>query len=173
MLSAKVISEDGDEYLQEGFDDFLAKPIIPAELYGMLLKYLPKHLIHSAQVPEESLEENMVEENPEIDIEAGMKYCGGDKGLYTELWKEFTRLTVFDQLTQCLENDDYKGYCALIHGFKNNAYSVGAKTLGDMAYEMEKMTRNSLPPEIGSRQQRLYVLYQKICGMTPAIDVNH
>lgn len=173
MLSAKVISDDGDEYLQEGFDDFLAKPIIPAELYGMLLKYLPKHLIHSAQVPEESLEENMVEENPEIDIEAGMKYCGGDKGLYTELWKEFTRLTVFDQLTQCLENDDYKGYCTLIHGFKNNAYSVGAKTLGDMAYEMEKMTRDSLPPETESRQQRLYVLYQKICGMTPAIDVNH
>ena len=40
MLTANAISGDREMYLDEGFDDFISKPIIPAVLDEMLKKYL-------------------------------------------------------------------------------------------------------------------------------------
>lgn len=48
MLTANAFAGAREEYLKEGFWDFLAKPIFPKQLEDMVLKYLPEDAIRYA-----------------------------------------------------------------------------------------------------------------------------
>ena len=45
MLTANAFEEDVENYMQQGFDGFLAKPIIPDEMDRLILEHLPKELV--------------------------------------------------------------------------------------------------------------------------------
>ena len=45
ILTANAVSGARDMFLQEGFDDYLSKPIILAKLENMIQKYLPEELL--------------------------------------------------------------------------------------------------------------------------------
>lgn len=100
---------------------------------------------------------------PELDYGTGLMLCGGEEEFFVELFGEFINLPIKGELIKFMEEDDFKNYCIRIHGFKNNAYSVGAKELGDLAYEMEQMTRERFPEELGEKQQLLFEQYDRIC----------
>lgn len=53
-LTANAISGAREEYLTQGFDDYLAKPIIPDKLEALLQKWLPETLIQNAASQERS-----------------------------------------------------------------------------------------------------------------------
>lgn len=44
MLTASALVNQKQFFLEEGFDDFLSKPVIPEQLDEIMLKYLSKHL---------------------------------------------------------------------------------------------------------------------------------
>ncbi|MCR5503448.1 MAG: response regulator [Lachnospiraceae bacterium] len=46
MLTANAILGAKEEYLQEGFTDYLSKPVNETELVEMVLRYLPKEKVH-------------------------------------------------------------------------------------------------------------------------------
>lgn len=194
MLTANSLKGDREKYLQEGFDDFLSKPIIPEALDKMILHYLSEaHVCYDkekelgtdgVQEQSENVKEPVPEEEtweaevvspgvvtlsglrsrlPEIDFESGMMLCGDDEELYLEIFLYFTQSDIKETLTGCRAQGDYQNYCIHVHGFKNNAYSVGAKEIGDLAYEMEKMTREGFPEELEERQKRLFDLYDRVC----------
>jgi len=79
------------------------------------------------------------------------------------LLNDFVHLRIKETLDAYYQQSDYKNYCVQIHGFKNNAYSVGATRLGDLAFEMEKRTRIELPESIEILQRNLFEQYDKIC----------
>ena len=62
-----------------------------------------------------------------------------------------------------MKEKDYKTYCVHIHGFKNNAYTIGAAVLGDIAYEMEKLTKESWADEVLNKQDELFRKYDEFC----------
>lgn len=45
MLTADAVVGAKEQYLNEGFDDYLSKPIMPDKLYRMILDYLPEKLV--------------------------------------------------------------------------------------------------------------------------------
>ncbi|MBP3420698.1 MAG: response regulator [Lachnospiraceae bacterium] len=156
MLTANAIVGDKERYLQEGFDDFLSKPIIPDKLDRMILKHLDKQ--------QEILSLDTLRTRfPEIDFDAGMLTCGGDEALYAELFRDFVELEIVDQLQQFYEKGDFKNYCIRIHGFKNSAYSIGAKEIGDLAFEMEQMTREEFPEELQTVWNKWMERYMDLC----------
>ena len=100
---------------------------------------------------------------PEINLEMGLTTCSGDKDFYIEIFNDFVNLPIKTELQKYLNDNDFKNYCIRIHGFKNNAYSIGAKSIGDLAYEMEKLTKESLPSEIIDMQNELFRQYDRVC----------
>lgn len=191
MLTANAIIGDKEKYLKEGFDDFLSKPIMPDKLDAMILRHLPGHLVlvnednagENAEVKENVREEKASEEKiekaeenlqvdvfselqkalPEFNFETALAICSGDKEFYLELVSDFTKLSIKEELTKYLNEGNYGDYCIRIHGFKNNAYSIGAKEVGDLAFEMEKHTREGFAEGICDLQEKLFEKYDRIC----------
>ncbi len=170
MLTANAIAGDREKYIAEGFDDFLSKPIIVDKLNDMLLKHTPEHMIKKAEAVEEkkllkSADEAVEELKkllPEIDVEKGLIYCGEDKEFLLECLGDFSALTIKTELSYCMDKKDYEGYCVNVHGFKNNAYTIGATALGDLAYEMEKLIKAGRAEEIPDMQKQLFEGYDRI-----------
>lgn len=176
MLTANAIVGNRERYISEGFDEFLSKPIIPDKLDKMILQYLPEVLVEyekeSDVVEGENFEEVQVKSLklaqiqkrlPEIDFKTGMLTASQDEEFYLELLQDFIELPIKAQLTKYFEESDYKNYCIRIHGFKSGAYSIGAKALGDIAFELEKMTREEVVPEVETVQKDLFKKFDRIC----------
>lgn len=112
---------------------------------------------------------------PEIDVDKGLVICVGDNEFYIEMFTCFVNLPIKDELSSYLSADDYNNYCIRVHGFKNNAYSVGANALGDLAATMQNMSSKGLPEDIIEAQASLFEQYDKICDVFNKIiseDVN-
>ncbi|MBQ4523104.1 MAG: response regulator [Lachnospiraceae bacterium] len=171
MLTANTNVGERDRYIREGFTDFLSKPILQDKLDKMILKYLPTKCMETQKAEEmsvsvmsgEMLIQQLEKALLEIDFAAGIEICTGDKDFYLEILHDFTHLSIKQELERYLLEGDDKNYCIKIHGFKNSAYSVGAKKLGDLAYELEKGSKDRFSEEIGELQSELFKQYDRIC----------
>ncbi len=103
------------------------------------------------------------EKLPMINTDTGLETCGGDEDFYMELMGDFIAMNIKEELVQFYQDNDYKNYCILIHGFKNNCYSLGAKELGDLSYELEKLSKEGFAEDILSKQGILFQQFEDIC----------
>lgn len=173
MLTANNIVGERERFIKEGFDDFLSKPIIPAKLEDIILTYLPEHLVLKNEVSvdktlvqqnEKSLMDRLQENLPEINFEKGMTTCSNDRDFYLELLQDFTSLPIEEELLGYVKNNDYKNYCIKIHSYKNSAYSIGATELGDLAFEMEKLTKEGFSANLWQIQDSFMEKFKNICN---------
>lgn len=181
MLTANAIVGSRERYLQEGFHDFLSKPVLPEKLDQILLKHLPdKHIIHNSGVPATpqaklpetgTLLDFLHKALPEINTDMGMATCIGDMAFYKELLQDFVVLPIKMELQEFLEKQDAANYCIRVHGFKNNAYSIGAQELGDLAYELEQLSRNNKLSNIPDLQAKLFAQYDHICSTINGVNL--
>lgn len=109
-----------------------------------------------------TLKEKFSEELPMINVDTGLETCGGDEEFYMELMGDFTAMNIKEELVQFYQDNDFKNYSILIHGFKNNAYSLGAKELGDLSYELEKLSKEGFAEDILSKQELLFAQFDVI-----------
>ena len=116
----------------------------------------------------------MIGKLPEINIDKGLATCVDDEEFYIELFTDFVNLDIKEQLVRFMNADDHDNYCIRIHGFKNNAYSVGAtaskyglrrgRSLGStLSYEMERISREALTEELKNLQTSLFEQFDRIC----------
>ncbi|MBQ8177389.1 MAG: response regulator [Oscillospiraceae bacterium] len=181
MLTANAIAGDRERYINEGFDNFLSKPIDPDKLNKMVLYYLNKNhkktLAEAAKkaVSPKSADEIiqlLAEKLPEIDTVTGLEACINDKEFYIELLTDYTNLNIKTELDELLKSGDSKNYCVKIHSFKTSSYSIGAMQIGDLALEMEKMSKECLNDEIGEKQKELLKQYDRICTKINEVKSN-
>ncbi|MCH5255904.1 MAG: response regulator [Lachnospiraceae bacterium] len=164
VLTANAISGAREYFMEEGFTDFLSKPIDSIKLEQMIVSYLPDELVHEKdnEVRESSTEGDIVEENSKendaanesgskdysryqeygIYIENGIFNLAGNWDLYFDIVEMFIEdKDKQEQLKQFMEEQNSEDYGTMVHAVKGDAYMLGAQTLGDMAYEHEKQSK--------------------------------
>lgn len=169
MLTANAIRGDKEKYIDEGFDDFLSKPIMPAQLDRIMLQYLPERYI--AMEDEKEMEKYSIEKQfsklkealPEMNFETGLVTASGELEFYMEIFEDFVNLPIKEELEKFAREKDYHNYCIRIHGFKSSCYSMGAERMGDLAYEMEKGSSDGFADDLEDMQKRLFEQYNRVC----------
>lgn len=156
ILTANAINGVREQYLNEGFDDYMSKPIKVASLEQVLRTHLPKNLqesqVHPSSITKQEQEEPKKEESsfqgtpqqqhllalcPEIDLELGLTYCMDSWDFYKDILQEYCKGNKIDILQQYYSQKDWKNYQILIHAVKGTSLSIGAKSISEEAKRLE------------------------------------
>ena len=143
-LTANAISGAQKMYLEHGFVDYLSKPINPANLEKLLIKYLPHDKIKDNESSERDNKPGSVEivasSDGLIDRDKGLEYFGGQEDLYNETLKTYAEEDFETSLENAFRSENWKGYETVVHALKSSSLTIGAVKL----YEVAKAAELSL-----------------------------
>jgi len=148
-LTASVVIESKETMFKAGMDDYLAKPIIKAELVNMLIKWLPKEkIVVLADKNKKGTAENFephvdfwgkIESMEDISVKTGLEIVSGRKNIYEKSLKLMVNETekCTKNLSMFLSADDMRAFRTEVHGIKGALANIGATELSGLAYELE------------------------------------
>ena len=149
-LSANAIVGAKEMFLQNGFSDFLSKPIETAKLNNIMATWIPKEKQKYAAIPTaapadasrtgSTAEEKIRAMNIEgVDTAMGISFTGGSVRNYLDVLKVFHRdgEKKLDELTSCLESNNLPLYTTHVHALKSVCANIGASKLSEEAKFLE------------------------------------
>ncbi|MDD3218081.1 MAG: ATP-binding protein [Lachnospiraceae bacterium] len=165
-LTANAIGGAREMFLEEGFQDFVAKPIEPTALERVLRKYIPMNKIKRAIEPEKTQPQEPHEKISldGIDVDLGISYCGGTLSDYLDIAKVYyeTGEKNTEQLQRYYEQRDWKNYEVIVHAVKSTSYGIGAQKLADEAKELEYAGKNRDAEYIRNHHGQMMEEYQRV-----------
>ncbi len=188
-LTANAIGGVREMFLEEGFQDFMAKPIEMSVMERMLRKYLPEYKILTLEeVAAEAAEANarreeeqepglqnyggaagyrntnvLKEYDKEFDMESGVGRCGGMDN-YEKIAQLFHNSAKenMEKIEFFYREKDWKNYTVLVHALKSSALYVGAANLSEQAKNLESAAKEGRTEYIENHQVKLMELYQRL-----------
>ncbi len=151
VITANAVAGSREQYLEEGFDDFISKPIIAAHLMATLRKYLPQELIVEEQsiVLEGGASETTQESGQSflenlsfLDTETGLMYCAGEEEFYREMLASYLENNKSDAVAEAFGKEDIENYQILVHALKSTSLTIGATEVSEQAKELETAAKN-------------------------------
>lgn len=143
ILTANAVSGAREMFLQEGFRDYLSKPIDVSKLEAAILKYLPRELVDKgASIKEhpvnilEPVESEKIESH-HVDWEKGRNRCMNDEGFYREILGTMIESESDLELDRYFKESDFNNYRIKVHAVKTNLANIGAVGASDMAKQLE------------------------------------
>ncbi len=188
-LTANTISGAREMFRNEGFTEFIPKPIERAVLERALRKVLPKSCIvynsepvalnlNKSEEPaqnETAADEAGIEDDSPLSIEElvrfginvkmGMEYCSDEEEFYLEMLKMFgSQYTEKrDELVSLYESANWKDYAIKTHALKSTSLTIGAEELSDCAKTLEAAGKKEDVEGIKKNHPILLNLYEKVC----------
>ena len=176
VLTANAIAGMKEMYLEEGFVDYLSKPVRGEELEAMVKKHLDPALIiekgsdgeyesktkksDAQDAPAADRADTPQKETGEdqamISKSDGMVFFGNNERLYLDVVKMFVSISSEkrDELLRAYEEKDWKNYTIYVHALKSSSKNIGANALYDFARRMEAaghQTENEKNREISEK----------------------
>lgn len=168
MLTANAVSGARDEYLAEGFDQYLSKPIESVSLDKMLQKYLADKICEEAS--DAGVESaDSLSKLSFLNVETGMSYCGNMEEIYLEAVETFANSDMRNEIQSYYEANDWKNYQILVHGLKSSSRTIGATKLSTLAQKLEIAAKEENEVIIRNGHERMMGMYgeliEKLCSM--------
>ena len=184
-LTANAISGARERFLNEGFDDYISKPIEGERLEKLLLAHLPQEKItvsrnqvyqkkeedqqeaasSSAASAAPASSEVKEEDLPFMDTEAGIKNCGTE-----DVYRSVLQIFIEDipnktaAVRKALEDGDIKRYTVEVHSLKSSARIAGALKLSAAAFSLEKAGDAQDLDTINARTEEVLAMYASLEG---------
>ena len=145
-LTANAVNGVREMFIQEGLNDFLAKPIELSALDRVLRYYLPKEYIqapaatvYSGNDRRQSCNKSNYEGSAMFDPDKGLMYTGGNADAYREILEMYAKKGPEKKkyIDELFEKKDWKNYIIEVHALKSTSLSIGAVKLSELAKELE------------------------------------
>ena len=148
-LTADAVSGRKEMFLQNGFNDFMSKPIDAELLNSVLEEWLPidklvfsdkKRVESDKNVTDPADDYNKKIEIPGLDINRGIQLSGGTIEYFYETLASFydDALERVGLISDCYDKKDLSQYTIYVHALKSAAANVGANDLSMLALALEK-----------------------------------
>jgi len=167
-LTANAIGGAREMFLEEGFQEYVAKPIEMSHLERVLRKYIPEEKIirlDDASAPYEEVAEPAEEENSfRINRRRGLQYCGGNEEDYKEILQVYldTGLQKIREIREKYKEEDWKNYAILVHALKSTSIGIGATELGEMAKELEVASKEGNISYVQAHHREVMHEYEEV-----------
>ena len=157
-LTANATAGARERFIEDGFTDFLEKPVEVSVLERVMRRNLPIDKILSlnsetknaaeekkADVKEETLlqemsvQEKQIEQVQEVlDVEKGFLYCGGEAG-YRKVLTCYNKSGHENKarIEELFQKEDWYNYTIAVHGIKSAMLSIGAMHVSELAKKLE------------------------------------
>ena len=140
-LTANAAPGNREMFLEEGFNDFVSKPLEVSVLERVLRRNLPEDKLifqeeKEAQEIKESKEDTFAV--GDLDVENGILYCGG-KEEYLQILEAFyeEKEECSGLLSELFEKQDWANYTIKVHALKSMMQNIGAAPLSAKAKALE------------------------------------
>lgn len=166
-LTANAMEGVRENFLANGFQDFITKPIDRRAMHMVLLKWIPEEKrtmggswIDNLQLNNDVFQKVIIEG---IDMDEVAGHYGGSLEEYHDLLALYCldgkrKLKVIKELW---EEQDYEGYGIEVHALKSASANVGAMRVSSRAKEQEKAVNRGDLSFVDSRVTRLLEEYEE------------
>lgn len=178
MLTANAVADAKVRYMNEGFSDYMAKPIREEILLATLRKFLPKDLIRDVdvQVSETNRNDDASVAGSEkvpakaalsdyLDTASGLSYCMNDEGFYGEMLDEYVKSDKSAELVEFFEKGDFENYRIAVHALKSTSLTIGAVKISEPAKALEMACKDGDLDYVKENHQRFIEDYTELLSV--------
>ncbi len=176
-LTANAIVGNKEMFLENGFQDFISKPIDMAKLDAVLRRWvrdkeLEKGLSGSDVLPESAASaiSDAVHSSGGIVIEGldmrkALNRFGGDEDALFDVLRSYARNTrlLLDDLAKHLETENMAGYAITVHGVKGSSYGICAENIGMAAEALEEASTMDVLSVVKADHPALAAMVGALC----------
>jgi CheY-like chemotaxis protein len=146
-MTAHAMSGMKNECLEKGMNDYVSKPIDPAQLFSVLTKWIKPGLRNAGETIQKceiAKEQDAVFDFPAsltgIDIESGLNRVNGNRRLYKNLLLDFAKkyAAATEEIRKMITEGDIVTAERLAHTIKGIAGNISANSIQAAASEVEK-----------------------------------
>lgn len=172
-LTANAITGMKEKYLNEGFDNYLAKPIEKDELINVLNEILNTKQVedkteeleifeYEELVPEPTFDKEYLLQN-NVDLDKALELLG-DMDMYNNTMVDFISELPekWNRLVEYKDQSDMENYAIEIHSLKSDCKYLGFTTLADIAYQHELKSKENDLSYVQNNFDKLETEYKKV-----------
>lgn len=184
-LTANAIKGVEKQFKEAGMNDYLSKPIHIKQLNDILKKWIPLEkqvrIVNGEEKPataedlktNDQKREDMLFSLKGIDIEKGIRNCGGSQAVYVKILQTFSSSNLSAGLEKCLEEQDWKNYEVMVHSIKGACRNIGAEMTADAAYALELAAKRNDIHFIEANHDELANSYAELVSQITRAIINN
>ncbi|GHV46516.1 hypothetical protein FACS1894204_08280 [Synergistales bacterium] len=175
-LTANAVSGMKEMFLENGFSDFLAKPIEISKLYKLMDKWTPadKRVKTETTPAATDVQPAEVIEIKGIDSQQGIVMAGGSASRYLEILELYRRdasaripLMAAILNKQAIDEGELRSFTTQAHALKSASANIGAAELSKTAAKLESAGHSG---DMAAIRESLSGFLENLSAMTERID---
>ena len=175
VLTANAVAGSRQMYINEGFDDYLTKPLDSGVLEETVKRMLPKEKIIESEIESHSEDDSSLKSRLSaikgLDYETAFMFCGDDEDILKEILSEVAQEgpARAERMRRFIETKDIGAYKIEAHSIKSSMATIGMKEFSERAKKHEFAARDNDIAFICAESEDFINEYVSICEMLAEI----